>query len=99
MTKKQNKSASTGKPFQFPLMLLGLAVLLQASIVCAQGAMFQEDFSTAPTNRGWQTVGATTLFYWNGTNQNLEVTWDSSQTNTYYCHPLGTILAGSDDFS
>ena len=48
---------------------------------------------------GWQVFGDTNLFQWDSTNQNLDVTWDSSQTNSYFFRPLGTILAKSDDFS
>ena len=39
------------------------------------------------------------LFQWNRTNQNLEVTWDSSRTNSFFFRRLGTILTKSDDFS
>ena len=43
--------------------------------------------------------GDINLFQWDSINQNLEVTWDSSQTNSYFYHSLGTIVAKSDDFS
>jgi len=72
---------------------LGLAVLP------AGAASFTEDFSTDPAQRGWQTFGDTNLFAWNATNQNLEVTWDSTQANSYFFRPLGTILTTNDDFS
>ncbi len=57
-----------------------------------------EDFSTDPLAHGWQVYGNTNLFRWNSTNQNLAVTWDSSQTNSYFSLPLGTILARPDNF-
>ncbi len=58
-----------------------------------------ENFTNNPWQNGWQVFGNTNLFQWNSVNQNLAVTWDSSQTNSYFYHPLGTILARDDDFS
>ena len=57
-----------------------------------------EDFSTDPAQDGWQIFGDTNLFVWDPVNQDLEVTWDSSQPNSYYFHSLGTILGRDDDF-
>jgi hypothetical protein len=62
-------------------------------------AVFQEDFATDPAARGWRSFGDASLFRWNSTNQNLEVTWDSSHTNSFFHRPLGTIVTKSDDFS
>jgi hypothetical protein len=62
-------------------------------------ATFQEDFSSDPLQNGWMMFGDTNLFQWDSVNQNLDVTWDSSQTNSYFYHSLGTIVAKSDDFS
>ena len=61
-------------------------------------ATFQDDFSSDPLQNGWMTFGDTSLFQWDSTNQNLDVTWDSSQTNSYFFHPLGTIAGKTDDF-
>jgi hypothetical protein len=71
--------------------------LVQATTITA--ATFTEDFATDPATTGWQMYGDTNLFAWDSTNQNLRVTWDSSQTNSYFHRPLGTILARDDDFS
>jgi hypothetical protein len=71
---------------------------LVAASVCG-AATVTEDFSADPLQNGWQIFGNTNLFQWDSTNQNLAVTWDSSQTNTYFYKSLGTILAKSDDFS
>ncbi len=60
---------------------------------------FTEDFSTDPAENGWEIFGNTNLFHWDRTNQNLHVTWDSAQTNSYFHRSLGTILARDDDFS
>jgi len=61
-------------------------------------AAFQETFATDPATRGWQTFGDPSLFHWNAAEQNLEVTWDSSHTNSFFGVPLGVIVTKSDDF-
>jgi hypothetical protein len=71
---------------------------LVAASICG-AATITEDFSSDPLQNGWQIFGDTNLFQWDSTNQNLDVTWDSSQTNSYFYKPLGTLLAKSDDFS
>lgn len=76
--------------------LFFLSGLVAASIGGA--ATLTEDFSADPLQNGWQIFGDTNLFQWDSINQNLDVTWDSSQTNSYFYKPLGTILAKSDDF-
>jgi hypothetical protein len=77
----------------FFFILFGLV----AASICG-AATFTEDFSADPLQNGWRIFGDTNLFNWDSTNQNFAVTWDSSQTNSYFYHPFGTILAGSDDF-
>jgi len=79
---------------------LSVLALAGLSVVCASRAVtIVENFSTNPQSNGWQVFGKTNLFGWNSNNQNLEVTWDSSQSNSYFYHPLGTILTREDDFS
>ena len=85
-------------------MRLSLAILLVAPILGVGSARcpaagFDEDFSSPPIPRGWRTFGDASLFTWNSTNQNLEVTWDSSRPNSYFFRPLGTILGKGDDFA
>jgi hypothetical protein len=63
------------------------------------GTVLTEDFSNNPTGDGWKTFGNTNLFTWNATNQGLQVTWDSTQPNSYFYHPLGTIMTSNDAFS
>ncbi len=58
-----------------------------------------EDFYANPLANGWKTFGNTNLFHWNPTNQNIEVTWDSTNANSYLYHPLGTVLTRDDAFS
>ncbi len=61
-------------------------------------ATVTEHIYADPLQNGWKIFGDTNLFQWDSINQNLAVTWDSSQTNSYFYKPLGTILAKSDDF-
>ena len=76
--------------------LAGWLVLLSLR---SGATVITQNFSTNPLQDGWQIFGDTDLFQWNSTNHNLAVTWDSSQTNSYFYHPLGTILTRNDDFS
>jgi hypothetical protein len=76
-----------------------IAFLLIVSPSIAGAATFTEGFSSDPARDGWRIFGDTNLFHWNSTNQNLEVTWDSSQPNSYFYHPLRNILALNDAFS
>jgi hypothetical protein len=59
---------------------------------------FHEDFSMDPAERGWAVFGEVSLFGWNDQTEQLEVTWDSSKTNSYFHRPLGTVLNSNDDF-
>jgi hypothetical protein len=76
---------------------LALAGMFVMSVVHA--TVITEDFFADPRSNGWQIFGNTNLFQWNSTNQNLEVTWDSTQPNSYFYYPLGTYLTRNDDFS
>ncbi|HEU5071607.1 MAG TPA: hypothetical protein VFV96_14480 [Verrucomicrobiae bacterium] len=55
-------------------------------------------FATDPAAAGWQAYGNTNLFTWDATNENLRVTWDSSQPNSYFYHALGQTLSRTNDF-
>lgn len=74
-------------------------IALAAAALPAAADTLVENFASNPSQTGWQVTGETSLFHWNSTNQVLEVTWDSSKTNTFFAHPLGTILTREDDFS
>jgi len=66
----------------------------------ANGAVtFGEDFAANPATRNWRAFGEAALFGWNSTNQNLEVSWDSSRPSSYFAWPLSTVLSRGDDFS
>ena len=70
--------------------------LVAASVGVA--ATIQEDFSGNPQSDGWNIFGDTNLFQWDSTYQNLDVTWSSTNQNSYFYHSLGTIVAKSDNF-
>ncbi|HZR16742.1 MAG TPA: hypothetical protein VFE51_05390 [Verrucomicrobiae bacterium] len=63
------------------------------------GTVIAEDFAFDPAQNGWRIAGDPNLFHWDSTNQDLKVTWDSSRPNSYFYHPLGTILSREDDFT
>jgi hypothetical protein len=79
--------------------LCALAAAGLALLSAARAATIAENFSTDPLKNGWQIFGDTNLFHWDPVNRVLDVTWDSSQPNSYFYHPLGTILGTNDDFS
>jgi hypothetical protein len=79
------------------LSVLALAGLSLVSV--SSGVTVVEDFSADPQAMGWQVFGDTNLFSWNSANGNLEVTWDSSQPNSYFYYPLGAQFTRHDDLS
>ena len=75
--------------------------LAGALVVCPQvspATTLAEGFATDPLAQNWIATGNTNLFHWNAANQNLEVNWDSSQTNSYFCRSFGTSLTKASDF-
>src|SRR5262245_15539898 len=78
------------------LAVLAVVLLSQAAHASTN---YVENFATDPAARGWTVFGNTNLFHWNSTNQNLEVTWDSSKSNSYFHLPLHTVVTKDDDFS
>ena len=81
------------------MRLACLILIASVAASLAGAATFQDNFAGDPVANGWKAFGQTNLFHWNTANGNLEVTWDSSQSNSYFYHPLPTILARADDFS
>jgi hypothetical protein len=78
------------------IQLLAIAGLLVVSSACA--TTIRESFATNPALDGWQVFGNTNLFQWDPTNHVLDVTWDSSQTNSYFYRPLGRTYTKADSF-
>src|SRR5208283_2791709 len=81
------------------LYSLALASLFVLSATRSGATTITENFSTDPLQNGWQIFGDTNLFQWDATNHDVKVTWDSSQPDSFYYRPLGTILTIEDDFS
>jgi hypothetical protein len=78
---------------------LAWTLLWLAAALPSRAAAIAENFDTNPALREWRTFGDGSLFHWNATNQNLEVTWDSSRTNSLFYRSLRTVLTKADDFS
>jgi len=76
-----------------------LALIASLNLPAAEPTAFFEDFATDPAARGWKTAGDATLFQWNASSQNLEVTWDSARSNSFFCRPLGAPLNRGCDFT
>ncbi len=83
----------------FKTRLFVLALASVSVIPSCFGATLTEDFSSNPFLNGWKVSGDANLFQWSASNQNLRVTWDSAQPNSYFYHPLDTVLARDNDFS
>ncbi|MBI1177012.1 hypothetical protein GC207_06185 [bacterium] len=79
-----------------PRWVVGCAVIGTA-IHLTTAADFFANFSQPPAPDDWQIEGDPSLFDWNAAGH-LDVTWDSSRTNSYFVHPLGMILGRDDDF-
>ena len=78
------------------VVLLAVAGLFVVTTVYA--TLVRENFATDPALDGWQVFGDTTLFQWDSTSQVLDVTWDSTQTNSYFYLPLGMTYTKTDGF-
>jgi hypothetical protein len=84
------------------LALAGLFALSpgrSAAQTTGQSVTLTENFAVNPLQHGWRIYGETNLFTWDSTNLVEDVTWDSSQPDSFLYLPLGTVLAVDDDFS
>ncbi len=97
---------TNGNPANVPIarfvrmsVVSGRSEVDAVSAVRGSANVFAEDFVNDPFASGWRIFGDTNLFQWDPTNQNIAVTWDSSQSNSYFYHPLGTTLGQADAFA
>ena len=82
------------------VLAVAVSVTMASRAVAAhQPVSVFEDFRRNPLTNGWQVFGDTNLFAWNATNENLEVTWDSSKPNSYFYKRLARPLSRADDFA
>ena len=90
----------TKNRFTFHVSRFAFGLLAGLSLCCASsGGTLSEDFSSDPFQNGWKAFGNTNLFHWDSLNHDLAVTWDSSQSNSYFYRPLGTTLGKADAFA
>ena len=61
---------------------------------------FVEDFSLDPVSEGsWKIHGDPSLFQYNEAEGRLDITWDSSEDNSFFYHPLNQTLNKDQSFS
>jgi len=83
----------------FPLDPWLLLFALVLTVSPGRAATITENFATNPLANGWNIYGETNLFTWDSTNLVEDVTWDSSQPDSFLYRPLNNVLAIDDDFS
>ncbi len=79
-------------------LVLTFVLAAVSAIPSVRGDTVTENFTNNPLQDGWLIFGNTNLFQWEPTNHDLAVTWDSSQSNSYFYHPVGDVLTQNDDF-
>ena len=82
-----------------PTSILSAFLLCLLAVSSARAVTLTENFTNDPAGDGWQIFGDTNLFLWDLTNKVEDVTWDSTQPNSYFYHPLGTTLTIDDCFT
>lgn len=84
---------------RFRTWILSLAVLLATGSALGDVVRFSEDFSSLPTRTGWRRLGEESLFQWNRELARMEVTWDSSRSNSFLVQNLPRPVTQVDDFA
>jgi hypothetical protein len=74
-----------------------LLIICFATVRHLAAATLETDFSADPAAQGWSVFGDAQLFKWDAVKGQMDVTWDSSQPNSYFYHSLGTVLTTADD--
>jgi hypothetical protein len=95
LRRAKNQKTTASLPVWASLILLA-GVLVVPS---AKADTITENFAVNPLQNGWNIFGQTNLFTWDSTHLVEDVTWDSSQPDSFLYRPLGTILAIDDNFS
>jgi hypothetical protein len=101
-----NRKFSAGKlkdqPMKIRLPRLAAFASLLSVTLCSVGparaTTITENFTGDPAASGWSVHGNSNLFAWSAANQNLEVTWDSSQPNSYFHRSFEFTLSKTNDF-
>ena len=83
----------------FVLGLAAASLFTLSTLGATPSVEISTSFATDPAQQGWKTFGNSNLFNWNSTNGCLDVTWDSSKSNSYFYLPIGTVLTRKDDFA
>ena len=83
----------------FVLGLAAASLFALSTLGATPSVVISNSFAIDPAQQGWKTFGNSNLFNWNSTNGCLDVTWDSSKSNSYFYHPIGTVLTRKDDFA
>jgi hypothetical protein len=83
----------------FVLGLAAASLFTLSTLGATPSVEILTSFTADPAQQGWKTFGNSNLFKWNSTNGCLDVTWDSSKSNSYFYYPIGTVLTRKDDFT
>jgi hypothetical protein len=81
------------------MRILSLILFCLLAVSSARAMTLTENFTNNPALDGWRVYGDTNFFRWDSTNNEMDVTWDSLQTNSYFYLPLCRTLTRTDDFS